>query len=104
MATAAQIAANRRNALKSSGPRTAEGKAASRIHAFKSGICQIPHIRGQDPTELEALGDDSTPLTGLTSPTNAPSSTSSPVNRPSPPPQMCRPTLGVRPSPSWTRS
>jgi len=38
MATAAQIAANRRNALKSTGPRTAAGKAASSRNALRHGL------------------------------------------------------------------
>lgn len=37
MATAAQIAANRRNALRSTGPRTPEGKEASKMNALKYG-------------------------------------------------------------------
>jgi hypothetical protein len=38
MATPAQIAANRRNALKSTGPRTPAGKAASSRNALKHGL------------------------------------------------------------------
>ena len=38
MATQTQIEANRRNALHSTGPRSAEGKAASSMNAFKTGI------------------------------------------------------------------
>ena len=38
MATAAQIAANRRNALKSTGPRTAAGKAVSCRNALRHGM------------------------------------------------------------------
>ena len=38
MATQKQIDANRRNALHSTGPRTAEGKAASSMNALKSGL------------------------------------------------------------------
>jgi hypothetical protein len=38
MATPAQIAANRRNAQKSTGPRSAEGKAASSRNALKTGL------------------------------------------------------------------
>jgi hypothetical protein len=59
MATPAQIAANRLNAQKSTGPRTAAGKAASSANALKSGIyAQSLIIRGEDPAELEALRDD----------------------------------------------
>src|SRR3954470_17646791 len=35
----ARIAANRRNALKSTGPRTEEGKQRSRANALKHGLC-----------------------------------------------------------------
>jgi len=35
--TPARLAANRRNALKSTGPRTAAGKAWSRLNGFRSG-------------------------------------------------------------------
>ena len=38
MATEKQIAANRRNALKSTGPRTQEGKARSRGNALRHGL------------------------------------------------------------------
>src|ERR1039458_7276083 len=38
MATSAQIAANRQNAQKSTGPRTPEGKTASSQNAFQSGL------------------------------------------------------------------
>ena len=38
MASERQIAANRRNAKKSSGPRSAEGKAASRRNALRHGL------------------------------------------------------------------
>jgi hypothetical protein len=38
MATAAQIAANRQNAQKSTGPRTVEGKSISRANAWKHGL------------------------------------------------------------------
>lgn len=38
MATPAQIAANRRNALKSTGPKTGQGKRASSRNAVKHGV------------------------------------------------------------------
>jgi len=38
MATPAQILANRANAQKSTGPRSVEGKAASRFNALKHGL------------------------------------------------------------------
>ena len=38
MSSKAQIAANRRNAQKSTGPRSVEGKAKSRMDALKTGI------------------------------------------------------------------
>lgn len=59
MATAAQIAANRLNAQRSTGPRSAEGKAASRFNALKHGIdTRSLVIPGEDPAEWEALAAD----------------------------------------------
>ena len=56
MATPAQIEANRRNAQRSTGPRSVEGKAVSRFNALKSGIdAKSLVIPGEDPAELEAL-------------------------------------------------
>jgi hypothetical protein len=56
MATVRQIEANRRNAQLSHGPRSIEGKAASRFNALKTGIHAKSHvIPGEDPAELEAL-------------------------------------------------
>jgi len=56
MATPAQIEANRRNAQRSTGPRSVEGKAVSRFNALKSGIdAKSLAIPGEDPAELEAL-------------------------------------------------
>ena len=56
MATPAQIAANRANAQMSTGPRSAEGKSASRFNALKHGIDAASIvIPGEDPAEYDAL-------------------------------------------------
>jgi len=56
MASLKQIEANRLNARKSSGPRTANGKASSSQNALKTGIdAQSVVIHGDDPADLEAL-------------------------------------------------
>lgn len=56
MATAAQIAANRLNALRSTGPRSAEGKAVSKFNALKTGIqAHSEVIPGEDPEQLDEL-------------------------------------------------
>src|SRR5471032_932067 len=56
MASQAQIAANRLNSQKSTGPTSPEGKAASSLNALKSGIHAASHIIcGEDPAALEAL-------------------------------------------------
>jgi hypothetical protein len=56
MATPAQINANRANAQKSTGPRSVEGKSASRFNALKHGIdASSPVIPGEDPAEYESL-------------------------------------------------
>jgi hypothetical protein len=56
MATPQQIEANRRNAQHSTGPRSPEGKAATRFNAVRHGIdAQSLVIPGEDPAELDAL-------------------------------------------------
>jgi hypothetical protein len=56
MATDLQIVANRRNAKRSTGPRTPKGKAASSGNALKSGIyAKAIIIQGEDPAEFQAL-------------------------------------------------
>jgi hypothetical protein len=59
MATPAQITANRANAQKSTGPRSVEGKAASRFNALKHGLdAQTIVLPGEDPADYEALACD----------------------------------------------
>src|ERR1039457_4640886 len=56
MSTAKQTDANRRNATKSTGPSSAEGKAASSQNALKTGIdAESLVIRGESRPTLEAL-------------------------------------------------
>ncbi|HEX3746502.1 MAG TPA: hypothetical protein VHW09_21340 [Bryobacteraceae bacterium] len=56
MATQKQIAANRRNATKSTGPRTPQGKARSSQNALKSGIdAHAQIIHNESPADLERL-------------------------------------------------
>lgn len=56
MATPAQIEANRRNAQYSTGPRTADGKAASRLNALRHGLrAEDAVIPGEDQSEFEAF-------------------------------------------------
>ena len=59
MATDAQITANRANAQKSTGPRSAEGRAASRFNALKHGMdAQTAVLPNEDPAEYETLVRD----------------------------------------------
>ncbi len=56
MASLQQIEANRRNAQKSTGPRSVEGKAVSSLNALKLGIdSQSLLIRGESAKDLESL-------------------------------------------------
>jgi hypothetical protein len=56
MSSLRQIEANRLNSQKSTGPRSAEGKAAASMNALKSGIdAQSNIIRGENAAALEAL-------------------------------------------------
>lgn len=58
MASLAQIAANRRNARKSTGPRTPEGKAASSQNAVKHGLtAQAVVLRDESASEFEQFRD-----------------------------------------------
>ena len=59
MSSAAQIAANRRNAQNSTGPRTPSGKAASRMNAMRSGLyADNLVIRGENACDLERLTEE----------------------------------------------
>jgi hypothetical protein len=59
MATIKQIEANRCNAQHSTGPRTAQGKAISRMNALKSGIdARNEAASGEDPAALAALTEE----------------------------------------------
>jgi len=54
MATEAQVLANRSNARKSTGPRTAEGKAAVTQNAVKHGLSgRLDVIKGEDQAEFD---------------------------------------------------
>jgi hypothetical protein len=54
MASVAQIQANRSNAQKSTGPRTAEGKATASRNAVKHGLlAEQVVIHGEDPEEFD---------------------------------------------------
>ena len=59
MATLLQIEANRRNALKSTGPRTPEGKAAVRMNALKHGLrARTVVLPSENAEEFHQLCDD----------------------------------------------
>ena len=55
MPTEAQIEANRRNAKRSTGPRTAEGKSVSSRNALKFGIEPENLLVAFDSTQVQAL-------------------------------------------------
>ena len=56
MASEKQVEANRRNAAKSTGPKTAAGKQISRMNALKHGLdAERVVIPGEDPEEFEGL-------------------------------------------------
>ena len=58
MATLKQIEANRLNALKSTGPRSVEGKSNVRFNALKHGIfAEAPILVGEDAAAFDSLRD-----------------------------------------------
>jgi hypothetical protein len=58
MSTLRQTEANRRNAAKSTGPTSVEGKAVSSMNALKSGIhAESAIITGEDPAALAQLAE-----------------------------------------------
>ena len=59
MSSTKQVAANRRNGARSTGPRTKPGKARSRRNALKHGLSAEQVVMlGEDPAAFEALRDD----------------------------------------------
>jgi hypothetical protein len=59
MASQKQIEANRRNALKSAGAKTPEGKAVSRLNSLRHGLrARTVVLPGEDPEEFRRLCDD----------------------------------------------
>ena len=59
MATIKQIEANRLNALKSTGPKTPEGKAAVRMNALRHGLrARTVVLPGENSEEFHQLCDD----------------------------------------------
>ena len=72
MATVKQITANRANAKRSTGPRTEEGKARSRLNSWKHGLtAEEITTAGEDAAQFEAvraeLWYDLEPAVGLES-------------------------------------
>jgi hypothetical protein len=58
MATEKQINANRKNAQKSTGPKTAEGKAAVSKNAVKHGLFTDSLIRGENPADYAVFHNE----------------------------------------------
>ena len=59
MASQAQTDANRRNAKKSTGPRTGAGKSVARLNAVKHGLTSTHVvIPGEDAAEFDTLRDE----------------------------------------------
>src|SRR4051812_34889855 len=59
MATPKQIEANRRNAQRSTGPKTDEGKSRSALNALKHGLCAETFVLpNEDPDAFQARLDE----------------------------------------------
>src|SRR6516164_6594246 len=59
MSTEKQIEANRANAKRSTGPNTSDGKARSRMNAWKHGLrAEKVVIAGEDAEDLQAIQRD----------------------------------------------
>ena len=57
MTTEKQVAANRANALKSTGPRTPEGKETAKMNALRHGLLSREVVmKGEEEADLEELG------------------------------------------------
>ena len=55
MSSARKVAANRRNAQKSTGPRTLSGKAIASMNAVKHGLAaRTPVVPGESPADFQA--------------------------------------------------
>src|SRR5215208_6886184 len=57
MASRKQIQANRQNALKSTGPKTPEGKDTARLNATKHGLLSQEVLPGEDEEALKELAE-----------------------------------------------
>ncbi len=56
MTTRKQIEANRRNSRKSTGPKSQNSKAKSKLNAMKHGLlAQQVAVRGEDPVEFAGV-------------------------------------------------
>jgi hypothetical protein len=99
MATAKQIAANRLNSQKNTGPRSAQGKAISRFNALRHGIFAVHQImfdeKPEDLAELSANTSKLMPQWGrrFRLPTYLPTC----LPTPSPLPQKAAPTSALPP-------
>src|SRR5436190_23204466 len=62
--SATQIAANRRNAMRSTGPRTATGKARSRCNALRHGLSLPLSLNNFVAAQIEKLTEELTAFAG----------------------------------------